>query len=149
MLTRQIIAASPWVPTQPYFDEAISVRHYNDFASAVGCTSREGVFDCLVSKDSLTLQRAANKVSTSAPTPRGNWYVIQGLVINGPNAKMFRAFIPVTDGTYVPGPPSTQLARGKLNGLRLLVGVSLSCSLRDQFQGLTLTHCRTTQMRAL
>ncbi|KAK0644577.1 inactive carboxylesterase 4 [Cercophora newfieldiana] len=104
-LFKNIISASPWVPTQPYYDEAISIRHYNDFATAVGCSSREGVFDCLVSKDSLTLQRAANKVSTSAPTPRGNW-----------------AFIPVTDGTYVPGPPSTQLAHGKLNGLRLLVG---------------------------
>ncbi|KAK0616822.1 inactive carboxylesterase 4 [Immersiella caudata] len=104
-LFKNIIAASPWVPTQPYHDEAISVRHYSDFATAVGCPLVEGVFECLVSKDSLTLQRAANRVSTSAPTPRGNW-----------------AFIPVTDGTYVPGPPSTQLAQGKLNGLRLLVG---------------------------
>ncbi|KAM7210052.1 alpha/beta-hydrolase [Rhypophila decipiens] len=104
-LFKNMIAASPWVPTQPYYDEAISVRHYNDFASAVGCSSGDGAFDCLVSKDSLTLQRAANKVSTSAPTPRGNW-----------------AFLPVTDGTYVPGPPSTQLTRGKLNGLRLLAG---------------------------
>ncbi|KAK4449570.1 alpha/beta-hydrolase [Podospora aff. communis PSN243] len=104
-LFKNIIAASPWVPTQPYYDEVISVRHYTDFAAAVGCSSSAEVFDCLVSKDSLTLQRAANRVSTSAPTPRGNW-----------------AFIPVTDGTYVPGPPSTQLARGKLNGLRLLVG---------------------------
>lgn len=47
----------------------------------------------------------------------------------------FRAFIPVTDGTYVPGPPSTQLAQGKLNGLGLLVGVGLSWS--KEVQGLT------------
>jgi len=73
MLTGQIIAASPWVPTQPYYDDAISIQHYNDFASAAGCTSREAVFDCLVAKDSLTLQRAANKISTSPPTPRRNW----------------------------------------------------------------------------
>ncbi len=68
----KIIAASPWVPTQPFHDDPITVRHYRDFAGLVGC-SGETVFDCLVSKDSLTLQYAANVVSTSAPTPHGNW----------------------------------------------------------------------------
>jgi len=150
----QIIAASPWVPTQPYYDDAISIRHYSDFASAAGCSSREGVFDCLVSKDSLTLQRAANKVSTSAPTPRGNWLVLgQGRMFNLDSSNYSRAFIPVTDGSYVTGPPSTQLARGKLNGLRLLVGVSSYFtnplnSVTYLIENYKLTTTRTTQTKA-
>ena len=71
----KIIAASPWVPTQPRYDDAISVRHFNDLAATAGCSSQADVFECLVTKDSLTLQYAANLVSTNPPTPRGNWFV--------------------------------------------------------------------------
>jgi hypothetical protein len=35
-----------------------------------------------------------------------------------------RAFIPVTDGTYVTGLPSVLLDQRRVNGLRLLAGVS-------------------------
>ncbi len=45
---------------------------------------------------------------------------------DGRNSHGFRAFIPVTDGTYIAGPPSVELARGRVNGLRLLVGVGFS-----------------------
>ena len=69
----QIITASAWVPTQPYFDDPISIQHYYDFSAAAGCPSTGDVFDCLVAKDSLTLQYASNKVSTSLPTPHANW----------------------------------------------------------------------------
>ncbi|GAB1316190.1 Carboxylic ester hydrolase [Madurella fahalii] len=104
-LFKNLIAASPWIPTQPYFDDPTQIQHYRNFASLAGCRSQLNTFDCLVSKDSLTLQYAAHLVSTNPPTPHGNW-----------------AFIPVTDGSYVAGPPSLQLARAKVNGERLLVG---------------------------
>ncbi|KAK3381983.1 inactive carboxylesterase 4 [Podospora didyma] len=106
-LFKNIIAASPWIPTQPFYNDAKVTQNYFTFASLVGCSSTgaAAVFDCLVSKDSLLLQYAANIVSTNPPTPIGNW-----------------AFIPVTDGTYVTGPPSIQLAKRGVNGLRLLVG---------------------------
>ncbi|KAK3349475.1 inactive carboxylesterase 4 [Lasiosphaeria hispida] len=104
-LFKNLIAASPWIPTQPYYDNAITSRHYYDLASLVGCPSRGAVFGCLVSKDSLLLQYAANIVSTNSPTPHGNW-----------------AFIPVTDGSDIAGPPSTQLSQSQPNGQRLLVG---------------------------
>ncbi|KAK1827310.1 alpha/beta-hydrolase [Podospora conica] len=104
-----VIAASPWVPGQPRYDDGVAVRRYEDFAALAGCGSGMGgdgdVFGCLVGRDSLTLQWAGNAVSMGAATPRGNW-----------------AFIPVTDDEYVLGPPSEQLARAELKGLRLLVG---------------------------
>jgi len=36
-----------------------------------------------------------------------------------------RAWLPVTDFEYILGPPSTELPRGQLNGVNLLVGVRL------------------------
>ncbi|KAK0709204.1 Alpha/Beta hydrolase protein [Lasiosphaeria miniovina] len=106
-LFKNLIAASPWIPTQPYHNDAVTVNHYYTFSSLTGCSApaRGSVFDCLVSRDSLLLQYAANLVSTNAPTPHGNW-----------------AFIPVTDGSYVTGPPSSQLGQRQINGCRLLVG---------------------------
>ena len=44
-----------------------------------------------------------------------------------------RAFIPVTDGTYVTGLPSILLNQRRVNGLRLLAGVSGSVSPGYQF----------------
>ncbi|OAA59785.1 inactive carboxylesterase 4 [Niveomyces insectorum RCEF 264] len=111
-LFRNIFAASPWIPTQPVFDEAIAERHYADFVAAAGCNgtlpgpnASASAFDCLVTRDSLTLQRASNWVSTNPPTPYSNW-----------------AFIPVTDGTYVTGPPSVRLATGPVHGRHALIG---------------------------
>ncbi|KAK4466447.1 lipase 4 [Cladorrhinum samala] len=104
-LFKNLIAASPWVPTQPYYNDTVPTRHYYDFSSLAGCPSRGAVFECLVSKDSLVLQYAAHLVSTNPPTPYGNW-----------------AFMPVTDGSYISGPPSVVLKRGQMNGLRVLVG---------------------------
>ncbi|KAE8441324.1 hypothetical protein EG329_005519 [Mollisiaceae sp. DMI_Dod_QoI] len=104
-LFKNIISASPFLPTQPNFSDPIPTQHYYDFAKSVGCPSSGEVFDCLVSKDSLTLQYASNLVSTNLPTPHGNW-----------------AFIPVTDGTYITGLPSVQLNQRHVNGLRALTG---------------------------
>ncbi|KAH8880533.1 inactive carboxylesterase 4 [Thozetella sp. PMI_491] len=105
-LFKNIIAASPWVPTQPYYDDAISVRHYEDFAAVAGCNTKgeddEEKFDCLLTTDTRSLQAASWWISTHDPTPQGNW-----------------AFIPVTDGSYVTGPPSVTLSQQKrFNGLR-------------------------------
>lgn len=36
-----------------------------------------------------------------------------------------RAFLPVTDGTFITALPSVQLNQRKVNGKRMLVGVSL------------------------
>jgi len=73
--SEKIIAASPWVPTQPYYDDETPTRHYNDLAESVGCGEADDVFGCLVKVESQTLQYAANLVSSSAPTFYGNWYV--------------------------------------------------------------------------
>ncbi|PMD30492.1 inactive carboxylesterase 4 [Hyaloscypha variabilis F] len=104
-LFKNLISASPYLPTQPNYSDPIPTQHYYDFAKSAGCPSSGEVFDCLVAKDSLTLQYASNLVSTNAPTPHGNW-----------------AFIPVTDGTYVTGLPSVLLNQRRVNGLRLLAG---------------------------
>jgi len=66
---------SPWVPTQPYYDDPISIRNYYNFAKAAGCPQAGDVFDCLVGKDTLSLQYASNLVSQSPPTVHGNWCV--------------------------------------------------------------------------
>ena len=66
---------SPWVPTQPYYDDPISVRNYYNFSKAAGCPQTGDVFDCLQGKDTLSLQYASNMVSQSPPTVHGNWYV--------------------------------------------------------------------------
>ena len=63
------------------------------------------VFDCLVAADSETLQNASFKVSESGQF--GTW-----------------AFLPVTDGTFVQELPSDQLLNGRVNGKRILSGVS-------------------------
>ncbi|KUJ07904.1 alpha/beta-hydrolase [Mollisia scopiformis] len=104
-LFKNIISASPFLPSQPNFSDPIPTQHYYDFSKSAGCPSSGTVFDCLITKDSLTLQYASNLVSTNLPTPHGNW-----------------AFIPVTDGTYVTGLPSVQLNQRRVNGLRALVG---------------------------
>ncbi|PKS06171.1 hypothetical protein jhhlp_007488 [Lomentospora prolificans] len=105
-LFQNIIAASPWVPTQPYYDDDTPTKHYNRLAETLGCEVEEA-FDCLVEADSLALQLAAHTVSSTSPTFYGNW-----------------AFVPVIDGDYVTGPPSVKLSelQGKVNGERILIG---------------------------
>ncbi|KAL8381630.1 hypothetical protein RB595_005762 [Gaeumannomyces hyphopodioides] len=103
-LFRSGIAASPYLPTQPYYDEDISKRRYRDFAMAAGCPDSGPVFDCLTSADSQTLMLAnANATGPRSSVPFGNW-----------------AFIPVTDGTYLTAPASVLLSRGAVNGKKIL-----------------------------
>jgi carboxylesterase type B len=61
------------------------------------------IFECLLSKDTATLQRAS--VAVTATVTYGTW-----------------AFLPVTDGTLVQSVPSSQLLEKRVNGHSLLVG---------------------------
>lgn len=101
------IAASPYLPKQWGYSDAVPTRFYEAFATAAGCASNyskhANTFDCLVSKDSATLIQASALISQSGQAR--TW-----------------AFLPVTDGTLIPELPSQALLKKKLNGENLLVG---------------------------
>lgn len=108
------IVASPYLPMQ--WDSAghEPTQAYNRFATEVGCADKKGrgllnhpVFDCLLMKESSTLQNASAYVSGGPGAVYGQW-----------------AFLPVTDGLLLREKPSIQLAAGKVNGFRILSGVS-------------------------
>lgn len=97
---------SDFVPSQMYYT----------FAAAAGCfdglqtqKSKISVFDCLVAKDTETLQNASYTVSATGKY--GQW-----------------AFLPVTDRDFVQQLPSQQFLKKQVNGVRLLVGVRNSMS---------------------
>lgn len=89
-----------WYPSQAYYA----------FAQSAGCMSGNGygngstIFECLVGKDTLTLQKASGSVS-------------------GSGGQSTLIFLPVTDGDFVQQLPSRQLHRKQVNGLKLLSGV--------------------------
>lgn len=92
---------SDFVPSQMYYT----------FAAAAGCfdglqTWKEkiSVFDCLVNKDTETLQNASYTVTVGGKY--GQW-----------------AFLPVTDNDFVQQVPSQQLLNKQVNGERLLISV--------------------------
>lgn len=100
--------ASPYLPHQYGYADAVPTKFYHLFAEAAGCSYSVGnyntLFDCLVLQDTATLEMASNNVSTfDAPT--GNW-----------------AFNPVTDGLFLQETPSQALLKQKVNGDRVLVG---------------------------
>ncbi|PGH18991.1 hypothetical protein AJ79_00024 [Helicocarpus griseus UAMH5409] len=100
------IAASPYLPPQYNYDDAVPTSRYIDFAREAGCgppAASEAVFECLVEKDSMILQQASFNVSTTQLY--GTW-----------------AFLPVTGGSYIQRRPSEQLSTGSINGQRILVG---------------------------
>lgn len=112
------------MPTQPRYDDEVPTRDYHRLANAVGCEG-PAAFDCLVEADSLELQRAANSLSSSEPTFYGSWQDIFPFSRYPEELTVPRAFIPVTDDTYITGPPSVLLSKlkGRVNGERILVGV--------------------------
>ncbi|KAI2464194.1 alpha/beta-hydrolase [Annulohypoxylon bovei var. microspora] len=89
------------------YNSTTPTNYYNRFAAAAGCPANDiktnqSVFECLVSADTVNLQKASDYISTSALY--GNW-----------------AFIPVTDGKLLRERPTSQLLNsGKLNGIRIL-----------------------------
>lgn len=105
------IAASPYLPQQFGYADFVPSQSYYAFASAVGCfpgrpqaNVSDSIFNCLVSKDTETLQNAS--AFTSASSRFGTF-----------------AFLPVTDGSYIQQLPSQQLLMKQVNGRRILSGV--------------------------
>lgn len=104
------LASSPYLPMQYEYKDWIPTQSYYAYATAVGCpptkaygNDSQTIFDCIVSKDTQTLQTASFNISGSGTY--GTW-----------------GFLPVTDGTFVQARPSQQLLQRRLNGRRLLVG---------------------------
>ncbi|KAK3319597.1 carboxylesterase family protein-like protein [Cercophora scortea] len=113
-LFRRAIASSPYLPTQPDFNDPLPTDYYLQFAKAAGCVDTTGslsdndlVFKCLQSADTLVLQNASSSVSYGARY--GQW-----------------AFIPVTDGQLIQQRPTQQLlgdsSSSKVNGERIITG---------------------------
>lgn len=113
-LFKNAIVASPYLPMQWDSDGLEPTKSYYRLATEVGCVSQgsrgfmnQSVFECLRTADSITLQNASAYVSGGPGVAYGQW-----------------AFLPVTDGDILRERPSVQLAAGKVNGLRILSGVS-------------------------
>jgi len=103
LLFKKSIAASPYLPFQYNYNDALPTNRYYAFSVAAGCPATGDVFACLVSKDTDTLQ-AANFAVTNTAT-YGYW-----------------GFWPVTDNVYITKTASEQLTQKKVNGQKLLVG---------------------------
>ena len=96
---------------------------YYAFAYQAGCftgkaygNDSDTIFECLVGKDEATLANASAYVSASGTY--GTW-----------------GFLPVTDGRFIQQLPSQQLQQGKINGQRVLIGVSISSHIsREVFE---------------
>jgi carboxylesterase type B len=108
-LFQNSIAASPYLPKQYEYKDWVPSQNYYAFASQAGCTiggygnASQTIFDCLLTKDTATLQNAS--ITVTASVTFGTW-----------------AFLPVTDGVLVQSLPSTQLLEKRVNGRSLLVG---------------------------
>lgn len=115
------IAASPFLPQQYGYKDSVPSQAYHAFALAVGCfgppvlprsNSSGSIFECLVSKDTATLQNVSATISGSSRY--GTW-----------------AFLPVTDGVFIQQLPSQQLLKKQVNGKSILVGVGSPSLLRN------------------
>jgi hypothetical protein len=93
-----------WVPSQSYYAFAEASGCLSGFAVGSPAVSQT-IFQCLVGKDTETLQNASNTISASGMY--GTW-----------------GFLPVTDGQFIQQLPSQQLQKKQVNGLRILSGVS-------------------------
>ncbi|KAL9634527.1 MAG: hypothetical protein Q9164_004034 [Protoblastenia rupestris] len=107
-----IIAASPYLPQQYGYADFVPSQSYYAFASAAGCFGppalgrnnvSNSIFQCLVNKDTETLQNASATISSSSRY--GTW-----------------GFLPVTDGVFIQQLPSQQLLQKQVNGVNMLVG---------------------------
>ncbi|KAN0065949.1 hypothetical protein ACQY0O_001083 [Thecaphora frezii] len=109
-LFHNVIASSPYLPTQYRYSDVQPTQTYYAFAQRVGCrtdvafaNSDKSLFDCLVHADTEALQEASNQVTQSGVF--GAW-----------------AVAPVTDGVLVADVPSRQLQAKRVNGRNLFVG---------------------------
>ncbi|KAK4173654.1 Alpha/Beta hydrolase protein [Triangularia setosa] len=102
-LFRRGIASSPYLPTQPKFDDPLPTEYYYQLARRANCLNAHSIFTCLEQADTLVLQNASSATSYSA---RFNQW----------------AFIPVTDNKLVLASPTDQLPTSKVNGEAFLAG---------------------------
>lgn len=114
-LFSQSFAVSPYLPMQYGYKDWIPSQNYYAFANQAGCDTNlpygaangsvrtQEIFECLVDAPSEVLINASATISQQAF--HGAW-----------------AFLPVTDGSIVQELPSQQLARGRVNGINVLVG---------------------------
>ncbi|KAK4205450.1 Alpha/Beta hydrolase protein [Triangularia verruculosa] len=102
-LFRRGIASSPYLPTQPNFDDPLPTEYYHQLARRANCLNATSIFTCLEQSDTLVLQNASSATSYSA---RFNQW----------------AFIPVTDNNLILASPTDQLPTGKVNGEAILAG---------------------------
>jgi carboxylesterase type B len=111
-LFSNVIAASPYLPTQYKYNAWVPSQAYYALAeqaecflgSAVGNTMQYStIFECLVNTNSSVLMEANAVLSASGIY--GTW-----------------AFTPVTDGTFIKQTPSHQLFQHRVNGARILSG---------------------------
>jgi hypothetical protein len=100
----QSISLSPYLPQQHNYNDWRPSQAYYALATHAGCpptwaygNSSQTIFQCLISKDTSTLQAAAAAVSNSGVY--GTW-----------------AFTPVTDGDLLRSTPSSALSTTPLNG---------------------------------
>ena len=112
-LFSKAIAASPYLPPEYGYKDFVPSQSYYAFASTVGCfgppapppnNTSSSIFECLVSKDTVTLQNASATISGSSRY--GTW-----------------VFVPVTDGSFIQQLPSQQLLKKQVNGKSVLAGV--------------------------
>lgn len=110
LLSNQSISASPYLPQQYGYKDWIPSQNYYAFATAVGCppqwgygNSSQTIFQCIVSKDTETLQKASVDISSSGTY--GAW-----------------GFLPVTDDVFIQSTPSQALLHRRVNGLNHLSG---------------------------
>jgi hypothetical protein len=121
--------ASPYLPPQHDYNAPPPTALYKSFATNAGCANPAApttTFQCLVSKDTVTLQMAAAEGSASGPY--GTW-----------------AFIPVIDGTFTRERPTEQLLKRKINGVNILSGVYISYANKENDTDI----CRVTPMKDL
>ena len=103
----QGIAASPYLPRQFEYNDDIPSGFYKSVLNYTNCDDGDAKsqFDCLVNLNALQLSAAGTQVDSQ-------------------DSDFTRGFAPVTDGTIIQDIPSHQLKPGKLNGKRMLAGVS-------------------------
>jgi carboxylesterase type B len=107
------IVASPFLPMQWNYNDPVPTLSYNNFVELAGCSGQTNEFACLQAADTLTLQNASA--------------IQSGSVEFG-----YYGFVPVTDGKFIQNRPSVQLLSGRVNGLRLLSGVSIPPEIQYQ-----------------
>ncbi|KAI8943494.1 hypothetical protein NX059_001496 [Plenodomus lindquistii] len=102
-LFQNVIAASPWLPSQHNYNDNGPAQAYSQFVNYAGCAKSSDKLKCLRDADTVILQNASARVSEAGPF--GTF-----------------AFLPVTDGSFVKDRLTKQLLAKALQGKRVLSG---------------------------